>query len=171
MNVNDRFIAPIPTPLGRFLAVVDKGGALVALDFDERTSAFRNLEPDERRARKVIEELQRYFAGELREFHLALAPEGTPFQQRVWQELRRIPYGETISYQELAKRVGDPKSVRAVGRANGANPIAVVVPCHRVIGADGSLTGYAGGLERKRALLALEARHSGKPVQLALTSS
>ena len=117
----------------------------------------------------MIEALQRYFAGELFEFQLPLAPEGTPFQQRVWQELRRIPYGETISYLELAKRVGDPKSVRAVGRANGANPIAVVVPCHRVIGADGSLTGYAGGLEKKRALLALEARHSGKPVQLALT--
>jgi len=167
--MNDRFIAPIPTPLGRFLALVDAGGALVALDFDERTSAFRGLPPDERRARKVIEQLQRYFAGEQFEFQLALAPEGTPFQQRVWQELRRIPYGETISYQELARRVGDPNSVRAVGRANGANPIAVVVPCHRVIGADGSLTGYAGGLERKRALLALEARYSGKPVQLALT--
>ena len=168
-DVTDRFIAPIPTPLGRFLAVVDSGGALVALDFDERTSAFRGLPPDERRARKVIESLQRYFAGELLEFQLPLAPEGTSFQQRVWQELRRIPYGETISYQELARRVGDPKSVRAVGRANGANPIAVVVPCHRVIGADGSLTGYAGGLEKKRALLALEARYSGKPVQLALT--
>jgi len=166
---NDRFIAPIPTPLGRFLAVVDGGGALVALDFDERTSAFRGLSPDERRARKVIDQVQRYFAGELYEFQLALAPEGTPFQLRVWQELRRIPYGETISYQELARRVGDPKSMRAVGRANGANPIAVVVPCHRVIGADGSLTGYGGGLERKRALLALEARYSGKPVQLALT--
>jgi methylated-DNA-[protein]-cysteine S-methyltransferase len=170
MNASkDRFIAPIPTPLGRFLAVVDGGGALVALDFDERTSGFKGLPPDERRARRVIEALQRYFAGELFEFQLPLAPEGTPFQQRVWQELRRIPYGETISYLELARRVGDPKSVRAVGRANGANPIAVVVPCHRVIGADGSLTGYAGGLEKKRALLALEARHSGKPVQLALT--
>jgi methylated-DNA-[protein]-cysteine S-methyltransferase len=168
---NDRFIAPIPTPLGRFLAVVDGGGALVALDFDERTSAFRGLAPDERRARKVIDQVQRYFAGELLEFQLALAPEGTPFQLRVWQELRRIPYGETISYQELARRVGDPKSMRAVGRANGANPIAVVVPCHRVIGADGSLTGYGGGLERKRALLAMEARYSGKPVQLALTSN
>ena len=167
--MNTRFIAPIPTPLGRFLAVVDAGGALVALDFDERTSAYRSLPPDERRARKVIVALQRYFAGELFEFQLPLAPEGTPFQQRVWQELRRIPYGETISYLELARRVGDPTSVRAVGRANGANPIAVVVPCHRVIGADGSLTGYAGGLEKKRALLALEARHSGKPVQLALT--
>ena len=165
-----RFIAPIPTPLGRFLAVVDATGALVALDFDERTSAFRDLPPDERRARKVIESVQRYFAGELFEFRLALAPEGTTFQQRVWQELRRIPYGTTISYQELARRLGDPQAVRAVGRANGANPIAVVVPCHRVIGADGSLTGYGGGLERKRALLALEAKYSGKPIQLALTS-
>src|SRR6185503_9290674 len=151
---NARFIAPIPTPLGHFLAVVDAAGALVALDFDERTSAHRKLPPDERRARKVIDAVQRYFSGELFEFHLDLAPEGTPFQLRVWQEPRRL---------------GDPKAVRAVGGANGANPIAVVVPCHRVIGADGSLTGYGGGLERKRALLAHEARYSGKPVQLALT--
>jgi methylated-DNA-[protein]-cysteine S-methyltransferase len=168
-RTNPRYVAPIPTPLGRFLAVVDRAGALVALDFDERTSAWRGLPPDERRARDVIEALPRYFTGELREFRLALAPEGTPFQLRVWTELCRIPYGTTITYGELATRLGDPRAVRAVGRANGANPIAIVVPCHRVIGADGSLTGYAGGMERKRALLALEARHSGHPFQLALT--
>lgn len=167
--MNTRFIAPIPTPLGRFLAVVDASGALVALDFDERTSPSKTLPPDERRARKVVAALDKYFAGELRAFALPLAPEGTPFQKRVWDELVKIPYGETISYSELARRLGDPQAVRAVGRANGANPIPIVVPCHRVIGADGTLTGYAGGLEKKRALLALEARFSGRPVQLALT--
>jgi methylated-DNA-[protein]-cysteine S-methyltransferase len=166
-----RTIAPISTPLGRMLAVVDRGGALVALDFDARTSPWRELPPDERRAARVIDALQAYFAGELRAFALALAPDGTPFQRRVWDELARIPYGETVSYLELARRVGDEKAVRAVGRANGANPIPIVVPCHRVIGADGTLTGYAGGLERKRALLALEARHSQKPVQLELSAS
>jgi methylated-DNA-[protein]-cysteine S-methyltransferase len=116
----------------------------------------------------VVAALARWFAGELRTFDLALAPAGTPFQQRVWAELVRIPYGTTISYAELARRIGAPQAVRAVGRANGANPIPIVVPCHRVIGADGTLTGYAGGLEKKRALLALEARHAGHPEQLAL---
>lgn len=105
-------------------------------------------------------QLQAYFAGELREFDLPLAPEGTPFQQRVWRALCDIPYGETISYGELARRIGQPKASRAVGLANGRNPISIVVPCHRVIGANGSLTGYGGGLERKRWLLAHEGKGS-----------
>lgn len=166
--MNDLISAPISTPLGHLLAVVDRSGALVALDFDARTSRWKELPPDERRARKVITAVERYFAGKLREFALPLAPAGTPFQKRVWAELCRIPYGTTISYAELAARIGEPKSVRAVGSANGANPIAIVVPCHRVIGTDGTLTGYAGGLDRKRALLEHEARVAGKPVQLAL---
>jgi methylated-DNA-[protein]-cysteine S-methyltransferase len=102
-------------------------------------------------------QLEAYFAGELREFDLPLAPEGSEFQLRVWEQLRAIPYGETISYGELARRVGDPAAARAVGLANGRNPLPVIVPCHRVIGADGSLTGFGGGLERKRRLLELEA--------------
>ncbi|MSR62988.1 MAG: methylated-DNA--[protein]-cysteine S-methyltransferase [Planctomycetes bacterium] len=163
-----RFIAPVPTPLGHMLAVVDGAGALVALDFDARTSPYKDLPPDERRAQKVLGQLRRYFAGELTEFTLDLAPTGTDFQKRVWAELVKIPYGETTSYSELARRAGSPAAVRAVGSANGANPIPIIVPCHRVIGADGTLTGYAGGLERKRALLELEARFSGRPVQLAL---
>ena len=167
-NTHARFAAPIQTPLGRFLAVVDEYGSLLAIDFDARTSPWRELPFDERRARAVVAALEGYFAGKLRTFGLALAPEGTPFQRRVWDELCRIPYGETISYLELARRLGDPNAVRAVGRANATNPIPIVVPCHRVIGADGTLTGYAGGLERKRALLELEARVSGKPLQLAL---
>jgi methylated-DNA-[protein]-cysteine S-methyltransferase len=105
-------------------------------------------------------QLQAYFAGELRGFELPLAAEGTPFQQRVWRALCDIPYGETISYGELARRIGQPAAARAVGLANGQNPIAIVVPCHRVIGANGSLTGYGGGLERKRWLLAHESRGS-----------
>ena len=97
-----------------------------------------------------------YFAGERTEFDLPLEPAGTPFQQTVWQALREIPYAETINYGQLATRVGNPTASRAVGLANGRNPIAIVVPCHRVIGADGSLTGYGGGLDRKRLLLDLE---------------
>ncbi|MGH9387811.1 MAG: methylated-DNA--[protein]-cysteine S-methyltransferase [Vicinamibacterales bacterium] len=104
----------------------------------------------------VRKQLDDYFAGRLRAFKTRLAFEGTPFQRQVWNELCRIPYGETISYLELARRIGNPKGVRAVGLANGANPIAIIVPCHRVIGADGSLTGYGGGLPIKKALLALE---------------
>ena len=101
-------------------------------------------------------QLDAYFAGELREFDLPLAPAGSEFQLGVWRELAKIPYGETISYGELATRVGDPTKARAVGAANGRNPLPVVVPCHRVIGADGSLTGFGGGLDRKRRLLELE---------------
>ena len=106
-------------------------------------------------AREALEE---YFAGTRTAFDLPLHPLGTPFQLAVWRELARIPYGETISYGELARRVGDPGAARAVGAANGANPLPIVVPCHRVIGANGSLTGFGGGLPNKRLLLGLEAR-------------
>ena len=104
----------------------------------------------------VRKELDSYFAGRLKKFTLPPAFGGTPFQHQVWTELCRIPYGETISYMELANRINNPKAVRAVGLANGANPIAIIVPCHRVIGANGSLTGFGGGLPTKRALLELE---------------
>jgi methylated-DNA-[protein]-cysteine S-methyltransferase len=104
----------------------------------------------------LCEQLDQYFAGERREFDLALDPQGSEFELRVWRALRQIPYGETESYGELAERIGHPGSARAVGAANGQNPMAVVIPCHRVIGANGSLTGYAGGLERKRLLLDIE---------------
>ncbi len=104
----------------------------------------------------VRRELDDYFAGRLKVFRSRLAIGGTPFQHAVWTELCRIPYGETISYLDLARRIGNPRAVRAVGLANGANPIAIIVPCHRVIGANGSLTGYGGGLPIKKALLALE---------------
>jgi methylated-DNA-[protein]-cysteine S-methyltransferase len=106
--------------------------------------------------RRTREQLAAYFAGEVTSFDLPLAPNGTPFQKQVWEALRRIPYGETISYGELARRLGDPKAMRAVGAANGRNPIPIIVPCHRVIGADGSLTGFGGGIDRKRWLLTHE---------------
>jgi methylated-DNA-[protein]-cysteine S-methyltransferase len=115
----------------------------------------------------VREQLDAYFAGELTEFDLPLAPTGTEFQMRVWDELRRIPFGETISYGELAVRIGNPRTVRAVGLANGRNPVPIIVPCHRVIGADGSLVGYGGGLDRKRWLLEHEAVASGRRLPVA----
>lgn len=103
-------------------------------------------------------QIDAYFAGELTEFDLPLAPETTPFQGRVLSALRKVPYGATVSYGELARRVGNPRASRAVGMANGRNPIPIVIPCHRVIGANGDLTGFGGGLATKRRLLALEAR-------------
>ncbi|HOX25470.1 MAG TPA: methylated-DNA--[protein]-cysteine S-methyltransferase [Candidatus Krumholzibacteria bacterium] len=118
------------------------------------------------RARSILAaaaaQLAEYFAGERRTFDLPLAFAGTPFQRDVWRALQSIPHGETISYAELARRVGRPRAVRAVGAANGRNPLPIVLPCHRVIGADGSLTGYGGGLAIKRTLLDLEARAAGR---------
>jgi len=106
----------------------------------------------------AIRQLGEYFAGERKIFSLALSPEGTDFQRAVWSALRKIPYGETISYKQLAERIGKPKAVRAVGASNGANPIPIIIPCHRVIGNDGSLTGFGGGLPLKKRLLELESR-------------
>lgn len=107
---------------------------------------------------KAKSELEEYFAGERKDFSLPLKPKGTPFQLRVWRALREIPYGETSTYGEIAKRIGNDKACRAVGMANNRNPIAIIVPCHRVIGAGGSLTGYAGGLDKKEFLLNFEAQ-------------
>lgn len=106
-------------------------------------------------------QLESYLAGARRDFALPLCPKGTPFQQRVWQSLLQIPYGKTVSYKDLAESIGSPKACRAVGMANHRNPIAIVIPCHRVVGANGSLTGYAGGLPLKQRLLELEQRYSG----------
>jgi methylated-DNA-[protein]-cysteine S-methyltransferase len=112
---------------------------------------------------KILTQLDAYFDGSLKQFNLALDIDfkvsGTPFQQRVWQELLNIPYGETISYGELANRIGNPKAFRAVGLANGKNPISIIIPCHRVIGKDGSLTGFGGGIDVKKQLLSLEQKN------------
>jgi len=160
------------SPVGRLLLAADETGLRKVLFGGEpaahwREDAVREDAVRENPAREnpaplaeTVRQLRAYFAGELREFDLPLAPQGTPFQLRVWRELRNIPYGQTISYGELARRVGSPKGSRAVGLANGANPISIVVPCHRVIGNNGKLTGYGGGLENKARLLALERGHA-----------
>jgi len=155
-------VARLDSPLGPLFAEVDDEGRLVRLDFAGRGPALNEAAADDAgaagsaRLAAVAAELGEYFAGGRRSFSLRLAPRGTEFQRRVWQELCRIPYGTTISYRELATRLGNPAATRAVARANATNPIAIVVPCHRVIGADGTLTGYGGGLDRKQRLLELE---------------
>ncbi|MFM7203126.1 MAG: methylated-DNA--[protein]-cysteine S-methyltransferase [Myxococcota bacterium] len=141
------------TPLGPLTLVFEGEGSLVRTHFGD---AVPEPMPEQGGVREVHEQLDAYFRGERRRFEVPLAPVGTPFQRRVWALLQEIPYGETWSYLELARRLGDVKAIRAVGTANGANPIGILIPCHRVIGSDGTLTGYAGGLERKRALLELE---------------
>ena len=154
----------LATTLGTFTLAADRTGALAYLGFEDHEPRPKLLArimagdftDDPALLAPVRAQLEAYCRRELRTFDLPLAPRGTPFQLRVWEELRRIPYGETISYGELARRLGNPLLTRAVGTANGANPISIIIPCHRVIGADGSLTGYAGGLELKRTLLDFE---------------
>ena len=148
------------SPVGQLLLAGDAGGLrLVHFATGRRPKVPEpGWKHDPAAFALATRQLQAYFAGELKEFDLPLQLSGTEFQLRVWRELQKIPYGETISYGELAKRVGDPKLARAVGLANGANPIPIIVPCHRVVGSDGSLTGFGGGLPTKRRLLALESR-------------
>jgi methylated-DNA-[protein]-cysteine S-methyltransferase len=146
-----------PSPVGDILLRADAGGRLTELYLRHDVTEAGDGPFDAAR-----EQLDAYFGGELEAFDLPLAPQGTEFQMRVWDELTRIPFAETISYKELALRLGDIKLVRAVGLANGRNPLSIVVPCHRVIGSDGTLVGYGGGLERKRWLLDHEAVASGR---------
>jgi len=153
----------IESPIGRLLLQSD-GVAVTGLHMDG--PGFPALDagtwtsnPDGGPLPRAVRQLEEYFAGRRRDFDLPLRWEGTAFQQRAWQALTEIPYGATWSYGEQAKRIGSPKASRAVGLANGRNPISILVPCHRVIGADGSLTGYGGGVERKRWLLAHEGLH------------
>lgn len=149
--------ASTPTPLGTMRMTTD-GETILALGFDCPVVVPEALpQPARAIAAALSAWLDRYFSGARPAIDLPLAPRGTSFQREVWRALQRIPYGETASYGEIAARVGRPSAMRAVGAANGRNPIAILIPCHRVIGADGTLTGYAGGLDRKRALLALEA--------------
>jgi methylated-DNA-[protein]-cysteine S-methyltransferase len=143
------------SPIG-LLTLTGRGGVLSGLHMHDQRHAPVIPEAcahDEDAFADAHAQLRAYFAGELREFDVELELSGTGFQREVWQALREIPYGETISYGELAVRVGRPGASRAVGLANGRNPVAIIVPCHRVIGADGSLTGYGGGLDRKTWLL------------------
>jgi methylated-DNA-[protein]-cysteine S-methyltransferase len=143
------------SPIGDLLLMGD-GAALTGMDFDRIPDPA--WQRDDGAFDEAKDQLRAYFGGELTEFSLELAPRGTPFQQRVWSALRAIPYGTTTSYGKLAAALGDARATRAVGSANGRNPISIIIPCHRVIGADGSLTGYGGGMERKQWLLALEGR-------------
>lgn len=152
------FHTTIDSPIGELL-LTGSDGALCGLWMQEGRRP-RRIDPSWVEADEPFDEVRtqlgEYFAGERREFDLPLAPPGGEFSQRVWADLRKIPYGETITYGEQARRLGIPSAARAVGTANGQNPLAVIVPCHRVIGANGKLTGYAGGLDRKRLLLELE---------------
>jgi methylated-DNA-[protein]-cysteine S-methyltransferase len=152
------FYTTVDSPLGPLLLAANSDGLRrVGFENSKRFSIPPVGWTQNRKIfREVIRQLNEYFAGDLKEFDLPLAPEGTPFQVSVWSALRTIPYGETISYAQLAKRIGNPKAVRAVGRANGANPLPIIIPCHRVIGSDGDLTGFGGGLPIKIKLLAIE---------------
>jgi len=165
MTGTTRWHTTIASPIGDLLLVSD-GTALRALGMQagprplEFDSAWK---PDNGPFEEVVAQLDQYFAGERTAFDVPLVLDGTAFQRRVWGALQEIPYGTTISYGELAARIGQPRASRAVGLANGRNPVSVIVPCHRVIGADGTLTGYGGGLERKQRLLGLEAGVAGPP--------
>jgi methylated-DNA-[protein]-cysteine S-methyltransferase len=157
METTMRF-AIIDSPIGPLRLVADDEG-LRRLEFRKGPSfeaAPDGWREDARALAKVARQVEEYFAGRRKHFDLDLAPEGTEFQKRVWERLLEIPYGETISYGTLATRIGNPKASRAVGLANGSNPIAIVIPCHRVIGSNGTLTGYGGGLPIKEKLLSLE---------------
>jgi methylated-DNA-[protein]-cysteine S-methyltransferase len=157
------FYSYMDSPIGRLLLAGDRH-SLKLVGFSSGKLA-RGADPDWERFdepfRKVRAQLDQYFAGERKEFDVDLAPDATPFQASVLAALREIPYGETRSYRDIAERIGNPKAVRAVGGANGSNPIPIIIPCHRVIGSNGTLTGFGGGLDSKRFLLDLETRHSG----------
>ena len=157
------FHTTIPSPLGELLLTGD-GHHLTGVYLTPHrhgpaagTLGMRDDAPFAEARRQLAE----YFSGTRRDFDLPLAPSGTAFQQQVWTALRTVPYARTASYGDIARAIGNPRGVRAVGLANGRNPLSIVVPCHRVIGRDGSLTGYGGGLERKQWLLAHEAAHGG----------
>ena len=155
--------AYLETPIGTLLIVGDDA-AVRRITFPQRGRAA-SPEPEWQESQRgpvgeAMRQLREYFAGKRADFDLPLAPEGTAFQRSVWRQLQEIPYGETISYGELARRVGNPKASRAVGSANGANPLPIVIPCHRVIAGDGTLGGFGGGLPTKQTLLALEVRAS-----------
>ena len=143
----------VPSPLGAIIVTVDGDARLTEIRLDgEQRSGPR----DARRCADACMQLAEYFAGKRREFDLALAPRGTPFQQRVWKALRAIPFGMVRTYGDVARDIGQPGAMRAVGQANGRNPLPIVVPCHRVIAGDGTIGGYSGGLNVKHRLLALE---------------
>lgn len=143
--------AIIETPVGILELKGDAEGLASVLFKDSENVVVSEKIPQE--LKNSVSQLQEYFEGKRQEFSLTLSPEGTDFQKRVWKQLQAIPFGKTTSYQQMANQLGDPKVIRAAASANGKNPISIIIPCHRVIGSDGSLTGYAGGLHRKKWLL------------------
>lgn len=150
-----------PSPLGDLLVLANAVGVIGLYWPDHkggRPSSYQD-NPQHPILALACEQLDEYFAGTRQQFDVPLCPEGTPFQQKVWDFLQTIPYGETITYLEIAHALGDPGTVRAVGTANGKNPISLFIPCHRVVGANGKLVGYAGGIEQKKKLLALEKQY------------
>ena len=147
----------LTTPIGELVITADPDGAITSLHLPNRPPDTTGWERDDALLEPARRQLAEYFAGERTAFDLPLRPAGAPFQKQVWDALLRIPYGETASYGEIAREIGHPTAFRAVGAANGQNPIAIIVPCHRVIGSNGSLTGNGGGLPAKRAHLDLEA--------------
>jgi methylated-DNA-[protein]-cysteine S-methyltransferase len=158
--VMELFNAYYPSPIGTIHLQADEDYLLVtSFMVDESSENTTNPSPI---LQSTIEQLDAYFKGTLKAFDLPLKPQGTSFQQTVWKELLHIPYGQAITYLQLAKRLGNVKVIRAAASANGKNPMAIIIPCHRVIGADGKLTGYAGGLHRKQWLLEHEAKYSGQ---------
>lgn len=161
---NTHYYSLMASPMGQLL-LVGNGEALTGLKLDTQllpdVAGDERFQQDDHLFLEAKAQLEAYFAGELFSFDLPLAGEGTPFQKTVWQALQDIPYGLTETYGGLARRIGNNKASRAVGLANGRNPIAIIVPCHRVIGANGALTGYSGGIERKQWLLAQEQKYLG----------
>lgn len=143
------------SPIGK-LYLSSSEGYLVGLDF--KKSPLEEIQQEDEVLKKAVSQLEEYFLGQRKEFTLPLNPQGTPFQKQVWEALRTIPYGETRSYKEVAIAIGNPKACRAVGMANNKNPIAIITPCHRVVGANGKMVGYAGGLGIKEALLEVESK-------------
>jgi methylated-DNA-[protein]-cysteine S-methyltransferase len=144
----------LTSPIGTVEVRVNEGGAVTAVSFvDEADTVVGEIG---NACARALQQLEEYFRSERRRFELELEPEGSDFEYRVWSAVQRIPFGATDTYGEIARRVGEPDAARAVGHANARNPIAIIVPCHRVIGSDGELTGYAGGLDRKKWLLDME---------------
>lgn len=169
--MNHRIYTVIESPIDR-LVVLSSGDAITGVHMAPHDETFlATITRDDAALKRARDQIESYLAGELREFDLELDPEGTEFQRRVWVELTKIAYGETISYGEMAQRLGTPNASRAVGAANGKNPIAIVVPCHRVIGANGSLTGFGGGLPRKKWLLEHEQKQVGFMLRPSVNSS
>lgn len=150
--MTQRFVANYASPLGN-LEIVSDQNSILACNFQEKKEQSDNLPQI---LKQALIQLNEYFTGKRKEFDITFSPSGTEFQEKVWKNLTKITFGETISYSELASRIGNKNAVRAVGKANGQNPISIIIPCHRVIGCDGNLVGYGGGIEKKKWLLDFE---------------